>query len=98
MASTKLARYNSSSNKSHHGDFTIDTGDHEGHPMSTPDILFENHGSLFLLRPVSPAGQTWLDENVGDGETQKWGGAIVCEPRYVLDVCRGAVDAGLVCR
>jgi hypothetical protein len=95
MASTKLSRYNFSSKKSHHGDSRIDTGDHEGHPMSTPDILFENHGSLFLLRPVSPAGQTWLDEKVGDSETQTWGGAIVCEPRYTEAIWRGAKAAGL---
>jgi hypothetical protein len=77
-----------------------DTGPKGHSSMATvsPDILFENHGSLFLLRPVSPAGQTWVDENVGDEDTLTFGGAIVCEPRYVLDVCRGAVDAGLVCR
>jgi hypothetical protein len=98
MASSKLARYNSSSNKSHHGDFRIDTGDHEGHPMSTPDLVFENHGSLFLVRPVSSAGQTWLDENVGDENTLTFGGAIVCEPRYIENICHGATADGLVCR
>jgi hypothetical protein len=66
--------------------------------VPTIDIIFENHDSLFLIRPVSPAGQTGLDESVGDENTLTFGGAIVCEPRYVLDVCRGAVDAGLVCR
>jgi hypothetical protein len=62
------------------------------------DLVFENHFSLYLIRPLSQAGQDWLDENVGDENTQTFGGAIVCEPRYVLDVCRGAVDSGLVCR
>ena len=47
---------------------------------SPTDLIFENHGSLFLIRPVSPAGQTWLDENVGDENTLTFGGAIVCEP------------------
>jgi hypothetical protein len=62
---------------------------------SSLDLVFENHFSLFLIRPVSPAGQTWLDENVGDSETQTWCGAVVCEPRFAPDVCRGAIEAGL---
>jgi hypothetical protein len=62
------------------------------------DLLFENHFSVFLIRPVSPAGQSWLDENVGDSETMTFGGAIVCEPRYVDAIYHGAVRTGLVCR
>ena len=62
------------------------------------DILFENHLSVFLIRPISPAGQSWLDENVGDSETLTFGGAIVCEPRYVEAIYHGAVQDGLVCR
>jgi hypothetical protein len=66
-------------------------------PQSTPsvDLIFENHFSLFLIRPVSPAGQTWLDENVGDENTQTFGGALVCEPRYVEPIMQGAIEAGL---
>ena len=69
-------------------------------PQSTPsiDLIFENHFSLFLIRPVSPAGQTWLDENVGDENTLTFGGAIVCEPRYVEAIAHGAVEAGLELR
>jgi hypothetical protein len=62
------------------------------------DLVFENHFSLFLIRPNSQAGQDWLDENVGDSETQTWGGAIVCEPRYVESILLGATADGLVCR
>ncbi len=98
MASTKLSRYNSCSNKSHHGDFTIDTGAHQEQPVPTTDILFENHGSLFLLRPVSSAGKTWLDENVGDKNALTFSGAVVCEPRYVENIFLGATGDGLVCR
>jgi hypothetical protein len=61
----------------------------------TRDLLFENHGSLFLIRPVSESGQQWLDENVGDENTLTFGGAIVCEPRYVAAIAHGAVEAGL---
>ncbi len=61
----------------------------------TLDLIFENHFSLFLIRPVSPAGQTWLDENVGDENTLTFGGAVVCEPRYVEAIVHGAIETGL---
>jgi hypothetical protein len=60
------------------------------------DLIFENHGSIVLIRGVSPAGQAWLDENVGNDETQYFGNAIVAEPRYCLPIYEGAVEAGLV--
>lgn len=98
MASTKLSQYNSRSNNSHHGVSTgNETGAHQEQPVPTPDILFENYGSLFLLRPVSVAGQTWLDENISDGALTI-GGAIACEIRYVEDIFLGAIGDGLVCR
>lgn len=98
MASTKLSRYNSHSNKSHHGGFNTDTGAHQEQPVPTTDIIFENHGSLFLLRPASSAGKTWLDENVGDTNTLTWAGAVVCEPRFTEAIFLGATADGLVCR
>ena len=64
---------------------------------SSFDLLFENHGSLFLIRPVSSAGQSWLDENIGD-DAQTFGSAVVCEPRYVADIFHGASNDGLVCQ
>jgi len=59
------------------------------------DLLFENHGSLFLIRPLSQSGQQWLDENVGDENTLTFGGAVVCEPRYVEAIYFGAKQDGL---
>jgi hypothetical protein len=62
----------------------------------SPDLLVENHNSVFLLRPNTPAGQTWLQENVIGEETQLFGNAVVCEPRYVADIIFGARGEGLV--
>jgi hypothetical protein len=59
------------------------------------DLVFENHGSLFLIRPLSESGRQWLNENVGDENTLTFGGAIVCEPRYVEAIYFGATQAGL---
>ncbi|HEY6128221.1 MAG TPA: hypothetical protein VIW23_08580 [Candidatus Acidoferrum sp.] len=59
------------------------------------DLVFENYLSLFLIRPCSEIGQHWLDENVGNEDTLTFGRAIVCEPRYVEAILRGAIEAGL---
>jgi hypothetical protein len=62
------------------------------------DIQFENHGSIVLIRGVSTHGKEWLYENVGNSETQHWGDAIACEPRYCEAVFLGAQRDGLVLR
>jgi hypothetical protein len=59
------------------------------------DLRFENHFSLFLIRPCSETGQRWLDDNVGNEETLIFAGAVVCEGRYVESILRGAIEAGL---
>jgi hypothetical protein len=69
-----------------------------GSSPTLTDLVFENHGSLFLVRPVSKSAQLWLDENVGDENTLTFAGAIVCEPRYVEAIAQGAIEAGLVVR
>ena len=97
MASQKLSRYNFSGNKSHHGDSTIDTGAQKEHLVPDPDLIFENHLSLFLIRPVSPAGKALLDSNIAD-DAQTLGEAVVCEPRFVENIFHGATADRLVCR
>jgi len=64
----------------------------------SPDLLIENHGSIFLLRPASPVGQAWLQENAISEDTQLFGNAVVCEPRYVAEIVFGARGEGLVVR
>lgn len=63
-----------------------------------PDICIENHGSIFLLRPISSAGQSWLQENVIGDTTLLFANAVVCEPRFVADIVFGARTEGLVAR
>ena len=64
------------------------------------DFRLENHGSLFLLRPLNPVAQNWMSENlpVDDPETQFWGDAIVIEPRYVSPIIDGILTDGLMLR
>lgn len=63
--------------------------------MSVVDLKVENHGSIFLLRPVSSTGQDWIDEHV-DPEAQTLGNAVAVEHRYIRDIVEGAMEDGLV--
>lgn len=58
------------------------------------DFTVRDHGSLVLVFPVSEAAEAWADEHVGNEETMTWCGGIVVEPRYVVDIIDGAVEAG----
>jgi hypothetical protein len=62
--------------------------------MSTPDLRTENHGSLFLVRPVTQTGVEWLGRTAPD-DAQYFGNALVVEPRYVAGVVAAAQEAGL---
>jgi hypothetical protein len=64
------------------------------------DFRLENHGSLFLLRPLSSVAKDWMDEHLpmDNPETQFWGDAIVIKPRYVAPIVDGIIGDGLVLR
>lgn len=62
------------------------------------DVYVENHGSIFLFRPVSRGGRDWIGENVQDDCQQWFGGALVVEHRYAFDIADGMFDAGLKLR
>ncbi len=62
------------------------------------DVQVENHGTVVLFRPLTPAGESWLRENC---QAEKWswfGGAMACEPRFVVAVAQGLKNDGLTCR
>ena len=62
------------------------------------DSKLENHGSLFLLRPLNSAAKDWMNEYLpmDNPETQFWSNAIVIEPRYVAPIVDGIIGDGLV--
>lgn len=62
---------------------------------STPDIRIENHGSVVLLRPVSGAATNWMEDHL-PADAQRWGDAVVVEPRYVQPILDGMMNDGLV--
>lgn len=63
--------------------------------MKSPDIRIESHFSLFLVWPLSARAISWLRENV-NRECQRFGSALVVEPRYVNDIISGMTDDGLL--
>lgn len=60
-----------------------------------PDFLVENHSSIFLLRPISPAGFAWIEEHLPPDRIT-FGNAVVIEPRYLWAILAGLQDDGLV--
>jgi hypothetical protein len=59
-----------------------------------PDFRVENHGTIFLLQPLSPAANSWIEENLPE-DRMTFGGAVVIEHRYIADIVRGAMASGL---
>lgn len=59
-----------------------------------PDLKVENHGTIFLVRPVTRAGSQWLADTKPD-DAQFFGSAMAVEPRYVEGVVNAAREAGL---
>jgi hypothetical protein len=59
-----------------------------------PDFFVENHGSIFLLRPVTPSASVWISDHIPD-DAQMFGEAIVVEHRYIADIVEGIMRDGL---
>lgn len=55
------------------------------------DFKIEDHGSLWLVRPLNDEAHDWLDE-VTDGTW--FGGALAVEPRYVQTLADGIEQHG----
>jgi len=56
----------------------------------SPDFEVENHGTIFLLRPISDAARAWVSEHIGqDNGYQPYYPTIVVEHRYIADIIAG---------
>jgi hypothetical protein len=59
------------------------------------DLTFEDHGTIWLLTPVSDEGHQWVADNIPE-DAQTWGKcSIVVEHRYVGAIIDGAMGDGL---
>jgi hypothetical protein len=58
------------------------------------DLHVANHGSIFLLSPVTEAGENWIIEHIPE-DAMTFGNAIVVEHRYIEAIVAGALADGL---
>ena len=61
---------------------------------AAPDFTIDDHGSLVLLHPKTEQAREWVSEHLPD-DAQRFGGAVVVEPRYIEDIIAGIRDDGL---
>jgi hypothetical protein len=61
------------------------------------DLLVHGGGSVYLLRPTSPLGSTWVTQHIAP-DASWFGGAVVVEHRYIRDIVVGATREGLEVR
>ena len=60
-----------------------------------PDVLVENHGSIFMFQPMTPAARAWIEEHVKPEPWQWYGGGLAVDPRYARDLADGMIADGL---
>lgn len=58
------------------------------------DVRVDNQGTIFLFHLQTEVANDWVGEHVQD-DAQYWGGALVVEHRYAMDLADGMLDAGL---
>jgi len=67
-------------------------------PKPNVDVSVENHGSIFLFRPLGPKAEAWIEENVSrEGFHPDWP-TLVVEHRYARSLAEGMTRDGLVLR
>lgn len=80
---------------SSHNDSFVASGNSPTQPK--PDFQIENHGSIFLVRPLNPNARTWIDEHIGsDNGFQPYYPTVVIEHRYIGAIAEGIIADGLV--
>ncbi len=60
----------------------------------TLDFICENHFSVFLLLPISPAAFSWIEEHLPPDHLT-FGKGIVIEARYFWPILEGIQNDGL---
>ncbi len=58
------------------------------------DFTVENYGTIFLLRPETPAGRLWVEEHVSANH-EEWAGAVVVDHRLIGPLVDGLIKDGM---
>jgi hypothetical protein len=62
----------------------------------TVDFHCEHHGSIFLLRSLTPSATSWIEEHIGqDNGYQPYFPTVVVEHRFIADIVEGIQNDGL---
>jgi hypothetical protein len=69
--------------------------DDVSNPVSNPDVLVHDAGTLFSFCPLTAPAKSWIDEHV-QPDAQWFGHALIVERRYAWALAQGMKDAGLV--
>jgi hypothetical protein len=74
---------------SSHNDSFVSSGNSPTQSASRipPDFIVENHGSIFLLNPQTPAATFWVEGYIGqDNGFQPYWPTVAVEHRYIADI------------
>jgi hypothetical protein len=66
-------------------------------PDNTPDFTVQNEGTIYLLHPLTPAAQSWIDEHLSS-DCLTFGDAVAVEHRFIADIVEGIRRDGLEVR
>lgn len=66
-------------------------------PASKPDFVFNNHGSVCLLTPMTDEAKRWVIDHLPEDRTY-FGASVAIEPRCANAILEGIVNAGLLLR
>jgi hypothetical protein len=70
-----------------------ETGNHFNQPQV--DFSLENHGSIFLLRPITARAVEWVEAHIGRNGFQPYWPTVLIEHRSVESVVDGIQADGL---
>jgi hypothetical protein len=78
-------------------DSFVASGNSPTHSGKIPhDFLIENHGSILLLKPLTPSATSWIGEHISqDNGYQPYFPTVVVEHRYIADIVAGIQNDGL---
>jgi len=74
-----------------HSEVPVDSNDKKA---VGPDFICENHSSVFLLRPISPAAFEWVNEHLPE-DRQTFGNAVAIDHRCIWAILTGLQEDGL---
>lgn len=58
-------------------------------PVGLSDFVVSDHGTIFLLQPLSPAASQWVEDQF-QLESWHWhGNSIAIEHRFIRDIVEG---------